>query len=329
MQQRFLSSPYAGWLVLAAILALMPVFAQNGFHYDLLIRICLTATVVVGLNLLVGYAGQVSLGHAAFYAGGAYASAILTGHYQMTPVPAMLLAALGVGVIAWLVGRPILHLKGHYLSMATLGLGVIAAIVLNNEAQLTGGPDGTGLPPLSLLGHELSVFGEYTLPGGITLTGVQAWYLLAAATLLLAVLLALNIINSPLGRALRALHGSEIAAQVAGVDTARFKLRVFVISAVYASIAGSLYGHYSGFITPGLASFDHSIELITMVVLGGMASTFGVIIGAVILLLIPQFLTGLQELEMVLFGAILIAVMVFLPRGLLPTLLQRFQRRAP
>lgn len=327
MRQRFLSSPYAGWVLLAAILAVMPLLVQNDFHYDLLTRICLTATVVVGLNLLVGYAGQVSLGHAAFYAGGAYASAILTGHYHMTPIPALLLAALGVGVAAWLVGRPILHLKGHYLSMATLGLGVIAAIALNNEAQWTGGPDGIGLPPLSLFGHELSVFGQYHVLG-LTLSGVEAWYLLAAVTLLLAVLLALNIIDSPLGRALRALHGSEIAARVAGVDTARFKLRVFVISAVYASVAGSLYGYYSGFITPGIASFEHSIELITMVVLGGMASTFGVIIGAVILLLIPQFLTGLQELEMVLFGAILMAVMIFLPRGLLPTLLRRFQRGA-
>ncbi|ASK35365.1 branched-chain amino acid ABC transporter permease [Alloalcanivorax mobilis] len=327
MKTPFLRSPYAGLLLLALVLALMPFLVRNDFHYDLLTKICLTATVAVGLNLLVGYAGQVSLGHAAFYAGGAYASAILTSQYQITPLPAMLIAAAGVGVIAWLVGRPILHLKGHYLSMATLGLGVIAAIVLNNEDQLTGGPDGIGLPPLSLLGHELSVFGEYPF-AGLTLTGVELWYLLAAAVLLLAVLLALNIIDSPLGRALRALHGSEIAAQVAGVDTARFKLRVFVISAVYASVAGSLYGHYSGFITPGIASFEHSIELITIVVLGGMASTFGVIIGAVILVLIPQFLTDFQELEMVVFGAILMAVMIFLPRGLLPTLLSRFQRGA-
>lgn len=327
MRQRFITSPYAGLLLLAVILAAMPLLVRNDFHYDLLTRICLTATVAVGLNLLVGYAGQVSLGHAAFYAGGAYASAILTGHYGMTPIPALLLAALGVGIIAWLVGRPILHLKGHYLSMATLGLGVIATIVLNNEAELTGGPDGIGLPSLSLFGHQLSVFGEYHL-FGLSFTGVQAWYLLAAITLLIAVLLALNIIDSPLGRALRALHGSEIAAQVAGVDTAEFKLRVFVISALYASIAGSLYGYYSGFITPGISSFEHSIELITMVVLGGLASTFGVIIGAVILVLIPQFLTGFQDLEMMLFGAILMGVMIFLPRGLLPTLLRRFQRGA-
>src|SRR5699024_4742156 len=205
------------------------------------------------------------------------------------------------------------------------GLGVIATIVLNTETAFTGGPDGTGLPPLAVLGHELSVFGEYQL-FGLTISGMAAWYALAAVTLLIAVLLALNIIDSPMGRALRALRGSEIAAQVTGVDIAQFKLKVFVISAVYAGVAGSLYGYYSGFITPGLASFEHSVELIIMVVLGGMASVFGGVIGTTILLLIPQFLTGLQELEMVLYGAILMVVMIFLPRGLLPTLLHLLRR---
>ena len=218
-------------------------------------------------------------------------------------------------------------IRDSYLSMATLGLGVIAAIVINNEDQITGGPDGLPVAPLSLFGHELSVFGSYEW-FGVAVTGTQLWYLLAAGGLFLAVWLALNLIDSPLGRALRALHGSEIAAQVAGVDTAKYKLRVFVISAIYASVAGSLYAHYSGFITPDIASFGHSIELITIVVLGGMASTYGVILGAAILLLIPQFLTGFQELEMVLFGAILMVVMIFMPRGLVPTIARRFQKEA-
>src|SRR5699024_3310105 len=217
MQQRFLSSPYAGWLLLAVIMALMPLLVLNDYYYDVLTRICLTATAVVGLNLLVGYAGQVSLGHAAFYAIGAYGCAILTGHYGVTPVPALILTAVGVGGAAWLVGRPILHLRGLYLAVATLGLGVIATIVLNTETAFTGGPDGTGLPPLAVQGHELSVFGEYQL-FGLTISGMAAWYALAAVTLLIAVLLALNIIDSPMGRALRALRGSEIAAQVTGVD---------------------------------------------------------------------------------------------------------------
>tara|TARA_A100001391_G_scaffold69_2_gene134 strand:- start:41329 stop:42339 length:1011 start_codon:yes stop_codon:yes gene_type:complete len=322
------TAKWPGLTVLAVVLLVLPFLAGNDYHYDLMIKIALTAGVAVGLNLLVGYAGQISLGHAAFYAAGAYGSALLVSHYEITPVPAMLLAAVGVAVLAWLVGRPILHLKGHYLSMATLGLGVIAAIVINNEDQLTGGPDGLTVAPLSVFGHELSVFGSYQL-FGLTISGTQVWYGIAAGFLFLSVVFALNLIDSPLGRALRALHGSEIAAQVAGVDTAKFKLRVFVISAVYASLAGSLYGYYGGFITPNIASFTHSIELITIVVLGGMASTYGVILGAVILLLIPQFLTGFQELEMVLFGAILMAVMIFMPRGLVPTLARRLQKEAP
>ena len=151
---------WPGLLALAVVLLALPLFAGNDYHYDLMIKIALTAAVAVGLNLLVGYAGQISLGHAAFYAAGAYGSALLVQNYEITPVPAMLLAAAGVAVLAWLVGKPILHLKGHYLSMATLGLGVIAAIVLNNEDQLTGGPDGLPVAPLSLFGHELSVFGS-------------------------------------------------------------------------------------------------------------------------------------------------------------------------
>ena len=138
--------------------------------------------------------------------------------------------------------------------------------------------------------------------------------------LLAAVWLALNLIESPAGRALRALHGSEIGAEVSGIDAARAKVAVFVISATFASLAGSLSAHYAGFITPGKVGFLHSIELVTMVVFGGMASTFGAVLGAAALTLLPQLLTVLKEYEMVVFGGVMIATMVFLPRGLLPSL---------
>lgn len=319
MLSKFLQMRLKGLVILAFIILILPLFMSNSFHYDMATQIAIFAATVVGLNLLVGFAGQISLGHAGFFGVGAYFSAVMTGTYGWSPLPTMFVAAFVVGVLAWLVGRPILKLKGHYLSMATLAMGFIFAIIINNEGWLTGGPDGMSVPPFSVFGWELSSFNQYSL-FGIEFGGDVAWYFFAGLILLLAVWIAENIIDSPIGRALRSVHGSEIAARVVGVDTARYKSLVFVISAVYASLMGSIYAHFAGFITPHLASFEQSIVLITMVVLGGMASTFGVILGAVVLKLLPQLLADFQELEMMMFGLILMLTMIFMPKGLLPTI---------
>jgi branched-chain amino acid transport system permease protein len=190
--------------------------------------------------------------------------------------------------------------------MATLGLGVIISIVLSTEDRITGGPDGMPVPPLALFGWVLR--GELT------------WYWVAGAGLLFSVWLALNLIESPVGRALRALHGSEVAAETVGIASARYKLKVFVISAVFAAVAGAMTAHYAGFITPVKASFMHSVELVIMVVFGGMASVFGAVVGAAVLTTLPQLLTVLKDYEMMVFGAVLIATMVFFPQGIVPTL---------
>lgn len=326
MLSKFLQMRLRGLIVLAVIILLLPIFMNNPFHYDMATQIAIFAATVVGLNLLVGYAGQISLGHAGFFGVGAYFSAVMTGVYGWSSVPTMLLAAIVVGLLAWLVGRPILKLKGHYLSMATLAMGFIIAIAINNEGWLTGGPDGMPVPPLSIFGWELNSFNQYSL-FGIEFGGDVAWYFFAGFILLLAVWIAENIIDSPIGRALRSVHGSEIAARVVGVDTARYKSLVFVVSAVYASFMGSIYAHFSGFITPHLASFEQSIVLITMVVLGGMASTFGVILGALVLMLLPQVLADFQELEMMMFGLILMLTMIFMPKGLFPTIQNKLASR--
>ncbi|KMQ75879.1 branched-chain amino acid ABC transporter permease [Marinobacter subterrani] len=319
MLNRFMQSRLRGLVILALILIILPAFLGNPFHYELVTQMAIIAATVVGLNLLVGFAGQISLGHAGFFGLGAYFTGIATGTYGWSSIPALVAGAIAVGIIAWVVGRPILRLKGHYLSMATLAVGFIIAIILNNERAITGGPDGMPVPALNLFGWELSTFGQYSL-FGVEISGVQAWYILASLVLLLAVWFALNLIESPIGRALRSVKGSEVAASVVGVDTARYKSLVFVISAVYASVMGSLYAHFQGFITPAVASFEFSILLITMVVLGGMGSTFGVILGAVVLKLLPQLLANFQELETVMFGLILMLTMIFMPKGLLPTL---------
>ncbi|MBC7917809.1 MAG: branched-chain amino acid ABC transporter permease [Rhodoferax sp.] len=301
-----------GLALLTALLLLLPLVLVNNYWYEVAIQIGLNAIVCVGLNLLIGYAGQISLGHAGFFGIGAYGTAILSSRYGLPPVMALVMTTVGVALLALLVGRPILRLKGHYLAMATLGMGIIISIVIVTEDKFTGGPDGMSVPVLSLFGQAMS--------------GERLWYWVVAVSLVGAVALALNLIESPMGRALRALNGSEVGARVSGIDATRAKVGVFVLSAVFASVAGSLMAHYSGFITPGKASFFHSIELVAMVVFGGMSSTFGAVIGATALTLLPQLLTVLKEYEMVVFGGVMVITMIFFPRGFLPSLMHLLAR---
>lgn len=302
-----------GLLALALAVALLPLALVNQYLYDVAILVGLNAIVCVGLNLLIGYAGQISLGHAGFFALGGYGSAILAVRYGWPPLAALPVSVGSVTLLAFLVGRPILRLKGHYLAMATLGLGVIITVVLATEDRFTGGPDGMSVPPLALFGRALA--------------GERGWYWLVGMLLLACVWLALNLVESPRGRALRALHGSEVAAEMIGIDSARHKLAVFVLSAGLAAAAGGLTAHYSGFITPSQGSFLRSIELVTMVVFGGMASTFGAVVGAAVLTTLPQLLTPLKDYEMVVFGAVMMFTMIFMPRGIVPTLAALFKPR--
>jgi branched-chain amino acid transport system permease protein len=295
-----------GLLSLAAVLLALPLILPNGYFYDVAIRVALNACIAIGLNLLVGYTGQISLGHAGFVGIGAYSSAILASRFGWPSIAAVLASAAAAGALALLVARPILRLKGHYLAMATLGLGVIVSIVIVNESRWTGGPDGMPVDGLSLFGHGLA--------------GERSWYWAVCALLLGVTKAALNLVDSPAGRALQAVHGSEVASRSAGIDGASIKVRVFALSAVLASLVGSLNAHYTGFVTPAVAGFQHSIELITMVVVGGMASIFGSIVGAALLTMLPQVLSSFDGWESVAYGVILMLTMIALPRGLVPTL---------
>jgi branched-chain amino acid transport system permease protein len=301
---------YLGLGLVIAVLLVLPFILPNSYYMDLAIRMAINAIIVIGLNLLIGFAGQISLGHAGFLGIGAYASAVLPTHFGFHPLLAMAAGAAATAVIAGVVAKPIFKLKGNYLAMATLGLGIIINIALRNEAQWTGGPDGMAVPAFALFGIELS--------------SDKQWYWVVAALLVISVWASLNIIDSPFGRALRALHGSEVASQVVGVNIVRYKVSIFVLSAVFASIMGSITAHYIGFVTPNFADFFHSIELVTMVVVGGMASVFGSIVGAVLLTALPQALATFEGWETVVFGSVLMLCMIFLPKGLVPTLAAKF-----
>mgnify|MGYP000985851086 CR=1 FL=1 len=302
---------YAGLAVLVAVVALLPATLPNAYYFDVAIRVAILAINGIALNLLMGYTGQISLGHAGFFGLGAYGSAVLTGHFGWPAPLALLAAAAATAVVAAGVGRVVLRLRGHYLAMATLGFGIIVSIVLTNESAWTGGPDGMPVDGFTLF--------------GLTPSGERQWYWVFGALLVVTVVLAQNLINSPAGRALQALHGSETAAAVAGIDVQRRKVQVFVLSAVVSSVLGSLGAHYSGYINPGVAGFLQSVELVIVVVLGGMASIYGSVFGAVIMGLLPQILAGYEGWDSVLFGLIMVTTMIFLPRGVVPSLTARLR----
>ncbi len=301
-----------GGFVLA--LALLPLWLRNDYYLSLLNFIGIHTILVVGLNLLMGYAGQISLGHAAFFGVGAYTSGILTATYGLNPWLALAAGLVLAGLLAFLIGIPALKLRGYYLAMATLGFGVIVYIFFVQAQRLTGGPSGlSGIPALALAGFAFhSPLRLYAL----------IW---ALALGLLAV--SAGLVDSRLGRALRALHDSEAAAESLGINTQRLKLLIFVWSALYAALAGSLYAHTLNFIAPSSFDIMFSIKLVTMVVVGGMASIWGSLLGAGVLTVLPELLVVFHDFEVVIFGAILMVVMIFLPRGLVRGLLDLWEYR--
>jgi branched-chain amino acid transport system permease protein len=296
-----------GWLVIVGVIVLvLPLAFPSAYYYRVGALVFIFALAALGLNLLMGFAGQVSLGHAGFLGIGGYAVAIGPTHLGLPPWLALIAGAVLSGIVAAVVGRPILKLRGHYLAVVTLGFGLLIAIVLANEAGWTGGPDGMPVPRLVLLDWRVR--------------GSDTWYWISAATFIAGAVLALNLVDSTRGRALRAIHDSETAAAVLGVDVARQKLAVFVVSAVYASIAGSYLALFNGHITPDIAGFLRSIELVAMVVVGGMGSIAGSLVGAAVLVILPQALTVLHDYEQMMLGLILMGFMIFLRRGIVPSL---------
>jgi branched-chain amino acid transport system permease protein len=297
----------------AAAAALLPLVVHSSYVLGVLVFVALNAMAALGLSLVMGFAGQVSLGQAAFYAIGAYVAGVLTASWGVNPWIALAVAVTAGAVTAFVVGLPIFRLSGLLLAMATLGLGIIVYYVLVNWSAVTGGPSGlTGIPPL--------VVGPVRFDRDATMLPL-AWGLL-----LLLLGLAGNVLDSRVGRALRAVHGSEAAAEAVGIDTARLKVGVFAVAGGITALAGGLYAHYLTFINPSPFGFTYSIELVVMVVLGGVSSPWGAVLGAaavvglveVLRSLLPLLAVshGAAEYEIVGFGLVLIAFMRVLPGGL-------------
>ena len=300
--------------VLAALVLLYPLLVRNSYYVLVANIVGLNVIVVIGLNLLIGYTGQISLGHGAFFGLGAYISGILTANYGFPPWPTMVLAMIVTGLAALIIGIPVLKLKGHYLVMATLGFNVIVYICMIEMEELTGGPSGlSGIPNLTL--------------GRFALDSDRSMYWMIWGTAFLVVVGALNLVHSRVGRGLKAIHGSEVAAAALGINTRAFKIKIFVASAVLAALSGCLYAHYITFISPKTFDFHYSIRVVIMVIIGGMGSIWGSIFGAALLTSLPELLEMVEEYSVLAYGLILAVVLIFFPQGLLPGLADLVHRR--
>ena len=306
---RLLRRNWPFFLVIILLVVLQQVLTRGGIEYymtQITMSACY-ALVVVGLCLLMGYAGQVSLGHAGFFAIGGYTAAALTLHLHWPSWVGMCAAIVLASVVAFLIGVPVLRLKGHYLAMATLGFGlIIYRIVLGSE--WLGQADGlSSVPPLEL-------FDGLRVSSG-RLYRVQSYYIVWTAVLL-AMWLAANLVRSRVGRALRAIHEDEDAAHSLGINTYRYKLAVFVLSAVFASAGGVLATHFKGSIGPSEATVMYSVRYVAIVAVGGMSSLWGGLLMAIVLNFLSLRGTFGQHDDLV-FGGILIGMMLFAPSGLL------------
>lgn len=291
------------FILLCLVVALIPLLAGDGYLINVLVFVGIHSMLALALNLLLGYAGQISLGQAGFFGLGAYISGVLTATHGVNPWLGLFLAVATVTLIAYVMGFPILKLKGHYLAMATLGLGIIFSIIFNEAVDTTGGPSGLpGIPPLSL--------------GGIVFDSDVKNYYLVWSVLLIMVIFSVNLVHSRIGRALRAIHDSEIAASVTGVNARMMKVQIFALSAGMSALAGSLYAHIMQFIAPTSFGFNVSVELVTMVIVGGLGSIYGSLIGAAILTLLPEALRAFQDYDIIVYGAILILMTMYMPGGL-------------
>lgn len=283
------------------------LYIQNLYFLRVAVLAVIMAILALSVNLLVGYTGQISLGHAGFYGIGAYVIGVLNVNMHLPFWICLVFSVLFSALIGFILGLPTTKLKGHFLGIATMGFGVIVNGILNNWTSVTGGPNGIrGIESPSLFSLPLQ-YGNYFL--GFSL-----------ASLLLIILLTYLIIQSPIGRAWQCLKHDEITAYVAGINVYRYKLLAFTLSGGIAGYAGALFAGYMTFISPDTFDLNQSIAVITTVILGGAGTIVGPLVGTGILAFFNEWLRNFNELRLVLYGMILVTMIVMLPEGIYPFL---------
>lgn len=318
---------YIGPAIMALVVGLFPFVAKGDYSYLLdLGRLCgIYVIIVCGLTLLMGYTGQISLGHAGFYALGAYIPAVLVYQLKWPMFPAIAAGIIGTGVISWLIARPLLKLKGNHLALATLCVGIIVARSVST-LKVTGAGDGLSLPSFTLFG--LLKGPEAKLLGMTVDTSILklyfVWMIVTAC-----VIWAIQLVESPGGRSLRAIEGDESAAESLGIDTHALKVKVFVSSCVLAAIAGAVFAFIQaeGYLGPDEFGLMMNVQLVMMVVIGGMGSVWGSVAGGVIVTALQEVISMIgsaariedtSRYEHLIFGVLLGLILILSPKGMIP-----------
>lgn len=299
------------WLILVAIIIAVPIMSGS-YVVGVMCFIAMFGALAVSMGVLLEQAGLFSLAHPTFFGLGAYVSAIVAVRGIAPPWTGSLIGALFVAVVSYFVGAPLLRLRGYYLACATFGLMLIVEICLSQLGSLTGGHEGLmGIPPLSI-----SVF---------TFETDIHYYYLAWALCFGILWFLYNLMGSRVGRAVRAFSDSELAAKSMGIDVAGYKLKIFILTAVIASLVGSIYTFYLRFMQPGIFGFPLLVELTTMIIIGGGKTLYGPLLGAFVVIwlreIIHLYLSGLlprmtAEVDAIFFGLLIIMILIFMPGGL-------------
>ena len=312
----------AAWLIVLAVAATAPWWVWNPYHLHTLIMAGIFAVLALSLNLLLGYTGQLSLGHAAFFGIGAYASALLTVKLEWSPWIGLIAAIALPALAGWVIGRLALKIRGAYFVLLTISFAGVVSLVSVNWMELTNGPLGLpGVPPL-----------EIALPGlpALPLRTKSAYYYVVLAAVTLCYLVCLGVVRSRVGRALVALRENETLAESVGINVTHYLVLATVVSAAMAGLGGGLYAHYTRFVSPEVFLFTYTVTMVIMVVAGGKGTLTGPIVGAVLFTALPEVLREATswQWQMLLYGILLVIVLFFMPQGIVPSLRATFQRRA-
>ena len=298
-----LGGDWSGILLFAAVLVLAPLVLTSSYHHGVLITFCINLILLVGLNLIAGYAQQLSLGHAGFYGLGAYTAGVATAKLGWPPAVAFLLAPVVTGAVALVVGIPSLRLRGLYFAMATLGAGTVLFLIFGRAVEVTGGPNGLlGIPRFGVLGLQVA--------------GPLGWYWPSAAFALLGIVGTRNLLRSRAGRGLRALGISEAGAAAVGVNAFRAKLVVFVATAAYAGVAGAIQAFQARFVGPETFNFFTTVIFVVILVLSGAGTLWGPLVGALLLTGLDELLTGYHDYKPLFLGLAFLVVLRVFPRGM-------------
>jgi len=300
------------WLTFLVVIIALPLLIRSNYIVSVMLLVAIYGVLSIGMGLLMGQAGLFTLAHPTWFGLGAYIPGILSARGMIPPLPATFVGAICVALIAYIIGAPVLRLRGFYLACATFAIIIIAQVAGAQLTELTGGPEGlVGIPALSF--------------GGFVFKTDLHFYYLSWALCLGCYWFCSNLINSHIGRAMRSFHDSEIASQSMGVNVARYRRQIFVLTAAMASLAGSIFCFYLRFAVPESFGFPLLVELLMMVIIGGLGNLRGALIGTFVVLWLTELIHGYLgkilpimtgEIDAIFFGVLIIIVLIFMPRGL-------------